>query len=176
MVKGYVVLVGAVAVERVVELVISNRHVRRARARGGVEAGASLYPAMVAMHSAFLAACVLEPWLLGRPWIPSLAVPMLVLLGVAFVLRNWSMATLGDRWSTRVICVPGDRLVASGPYRWVRHPNYAAIVIEFVALPLAHAAWLTAAVFSALNAVVLRKRIAIENDALARYCRAPEPR
>ncbi len=170
MVKGYAVLVGAVAAERVVELVISRRHVRRALARGGIEAGASLYPAIVAMHTAFLAACVLEPWLLRRPWIPSLAVPMLVLLGAAFALRNWTIATLGDRWTTRVICVPGDRLVGSGPYRWMRHPNYVAIVVELIALPMAHAAWLTAAVFTALNAAALRKRIAIENAALARYC------
>ncbi len=174
--KAYAVVVGAVAVERVVELAISRRHVRRARSRGGIEFGASLYPRMVAMHTAFLVACALEPWLLRRSWTPVLALPMLALLLVAVALRIWSIATLGERWSTRVICVPGDRLVASGPYRWARHPNYIAIVIEFLALPLMHTAWVTAGVFSALNAVVLRKRIAVENDALARHCVRPVPR
>ena len=176
MVTWYAGLVVLVAAARIVELKISADHVRRARARGGIEAGAGHYPMMVALHAGFLAACPIEAWLLDRRWIPALGFPMLGLLGGAFAVRCWAIATLGDRWSTRVICVPGDRLVASGPYRWMRHPNYVAVAVEFVALPLVHTAWLTAIVFSALNAIVLRTRIRIEHDALARYCKPASSR
>jgi methyltransferase len=175
MVTWYTGLILLVAVARLAELQISARHVRLARARGGIEAGASHYPAMVALHAGFLVACPAEAWLFDRPWIPALGVPMLGLLGGAFAVRGWAIAALGDRWSTRVICVPGDRLVSKGPYRWMRHPNYLAVGVEMFALPLVHTAWLTAVVFSALNALVLRERIRIENAALARYC-VPERR
>ena len=166
MVTCYAGLVALVAAARIVELRISADHVRRASARGGIEAGAGHYPVMVALHAAFLAACPIEAWLLHRRWIPALGVPMLGVLGGAYALRWWAIATLGDRWSTRVIWVPGDRLVTSGPYRWMRHPNYVAVVMEFAALPLVHTAWLTAVVFSAFNAMVLRTRIRAENAAL----------
>ncbi len=171
MVKTYAALVGLVAAARVAELVVSARHARRSRARGGVEEGASHYPIMVATHAGFLAACPLEVWLLKRPFIPALGMPMLALLAGAVALRYWSIATLGDRWCTRVIVVPGDQLVSAGPYRWLRHPNYTAVVVEFVALPLAHTAWMTAVGFSVLNAFVLRRRIATENRALAKWAR-----
>ncbi|MGE5358839.1 MAG: isoprenylcysteine carboxyl methyltransferase family protein [Bacteroidales bacterium] len=171
MVKAYFALVALVASARVAELVVSARHVRRSRARGGVELGARDYPAMVATHAAFLAACPLEVWWFGRPWIPALGVPMLCLVAAAFALRYWSIATLGDRWCTRVIVVPGDRLVRRGPYRWLRHPNYTAVVVEFVALPLVHTAWMTAIGFSALHAFVLHRRVTTENAALARWGR-----
>ena len=171
MVKAYAALVGIVAAARVAELVVSARHVPRSRVRAGIEAGASDYPMMVATHAGFLAACPLEVWLFRRPFIPALGVPMLALLVGAVAIRYWSIATLGDRWCTRVIVVPGDRLVSAGPYRWLRHPNYTAVVVEFVALPLVHTAWMTAVAFSALNAFVLRRRISAENAALARWAR-----
>jgi methyltransferase len=169
MVNAYVVLVGVVAAARLGELVVSARHVARSRARGGIEEGAGDYPAMVATHAAFLAACPLEVWWFGRPWIPGLGIPMLCLLAAAFTLRYWAIATLGDRWCTRVIVVPGDRVIRAGPYRWLRHPNYLAVVTEFVALPLVHTAWLTAVVFSAVHAVVLHRRITTENAALSKW-------
>ena len=167
-------LVGVVAVQRLVELRLSRRHVRLALARGGVEAGADTYRWMVALHAATLAASPLEVLLWRRPWIPALGVAMLAALAAAQLLRYWAIRTLGVRWMTRVVCVPGDRLVTRGPYRLMRHPNYVAVGVEFIALPLVHTAWVTAIASSLANALVLRRRIGIEEEALARYCRRPE--
>jgi len=163
----YTALIGLVACVRLVELAISRRHIARLKARGAVEVGRSHYPWMVAVHASFLVACVLEVWLLDRPWVPPLGVAMLVLLVGAAALRSWVIATLGDRWSTRVVFVPGEPPVLTGPFRWLRHPNYLAVVVEFLALPMVHTAWLTALVFSIANGLVLRARIAVEEAALA---------
>ena len=91
---------------------------------------------------------------------------LLLLLGVATALRYWTISTLGERWTTRVLVRPGMPLISGGPYRFLRHPNYLAVVIEIVALPLVHGAWLTAVVFSVANAVLLAVRIRAENAAL----------
>ena len=162
----FVALVALVAAQRLVELSVSRRNLERAVARGGVEYGGRLYPWMVATHAAFLAAGPVEVLLLERPWIPALGVPMAALLLLAQALRYWTIGALGGRWTTRVVLVPGDPLVVTGPYRWVRHPNYVAVAIEFIALPLVHAAWLTAAAFSLANAAVLWRRIRVEDAAL----------
>lgn len=165
----YTVAITFVILQRLAELVISRRNVRRLRARGGVEYGAAHYPWMVALHTAFLASCIAEPWFLDRPMRPLLAASMLVVLSIGMGLRAWTLATLGDRWTTRVMVVPGETPVTSGPYRWLRHPNYVAVVLEIVAIPMIHTAWLTAAVFSVLNAVMLRIRISVEERALTRH-------
>ena len=163
----YVVLVGATAVERLAELVVSARNARWSFARGGVESGRGHFPAMVALHSGLLVACVAEAALAGRPFLPWLGWPMLVLVLASQVLRWWCVATLGHRWNTRIIVVPGLPLVSGGPYRWVRHPNYVAVVVEGVALPLVHTCWVTALGFTALNLVLLaRFRIPAEDRAL----------
>ena len=166
----FVALVALVAVQRLLELRLSSRHVKQALARGGIESGARTYKNMVALHAAALSAAPLEVLWWHRPWIPFLAIPMLVLLVGAQVLRYWTIHTLGARWMTRVIWVRGDRLVSSGPYRLMRHPNYAAVCVELAALPLVHTAWLTALVATAANAAILRQRIAIEENALDRDC------
>jgi methyltransferase len=92
---------------------------------------------------------------------------MLVLVA-ATALRWWTLATLGERWTTRVLVVPGEELVRAGPYRWLRHPNYLVVVMEIAAIPLVHCAWLTAGVFSIANLVLLRERIRVEDEALSR--------
>jgi methyltransferase len=165
-VTWYLVLVAAVALERVAELVVSRRNAAWSLQRGGVEYGASHYPAMVVLHTALLAACLLEVLGAGRPFVPALGWPMLVVVVASQALRWWCITTLGHQWNTRVIVVPGLRLVARGPYRRLRHPNYIAVVAEGIALPLVHSAWLTAVCFTALNAVLLRVRISTENAAL----------
>ena len=164
---AYVVLVAAVALERVAELVVSTRNLRWSRARGGQEFGAGHYPFMVVLHSALLAACLLETGLLHRTFVPALAWSMLAVLVGTQALRWWCIATLGPRWNTRVVVVPGLPLVARGPYRWLPHPNYVAVVTEGVALPLIGSAWITALTFTVLNAFLLRVRIRTENAALA---------
>jgi methyltransferase len=163
----YTVLVAAIAAGRLIELRIAERHRRSLLARGGVEAGAGHYPWMVALHTAFLFACPLEVWLLDRPFIPALAAAMLALLLGAVALRWWVIATLGERWTTRILILPGAPPVTGGPYRVLRHPNYLAVVTEIAALPLVHTAWVTALAFSVLNLWLLRVRIRAEEEALA---------
>lgn len=164
----YVALVAATAVERLVELVVSTRNARWSFDRGGVESGRGHFPAMVALHSGLQVACVAEVVLADRPFLPWLGWPMLAVVVASQVLRWWCVTTLGTRWNTRIIIVPGLPLVAGGPYRWLRHPNYVAVVAEGVALPLVHTAWVTALCFTVLNAVLLlRFRIPAEERALA---------
>lgn len=164
---AYTALIGLVAAERLAELVVSNRNLRWSRQRGGIETGAGHYPAMVALHTGLLAGCLLEVWLLNRSFVPALGWPMLVVVIAAQALRWWCITTLGKQWNTRVVVVPGAPRVDRGPYRYLRHPNYVAVVAEGIALPLVHSTWLTAAVFSALNAVLLSVRIRSESRALA---------
>lgn len=162
----FVLLIVVVAVERVVELVISQRNIRWAKARGGHEVGGAHYPAMVALHVWLLVGSVLEVVVLGRAFLPWLGWPALIAVAVAQCLRWWCIATLGNQWNTRVVVVPGAGRVTSGPYRWLRHPNYVAVVLEGVCLPLVHTAWITATTFSIANAWVLRRRVTVENRAL----------
>lgn len=162
----YVLLIVVVAVERVAELVVSKRNWAWSREHGGTEFGAGHYPTMVALHTALLAGCVLEPILAHRPFIPTLGGPMLAIVVAAQVLRWWCITTLGTQWNTRVIVIPGAPRVTGGPYRFLSHPNYVAVIVEGFALPLVHTAWLTAIVFTGLNALLLAARINVENAAL----------
>nr|WP_210422680.1 isoprenylcysteine carboxyl methyltransferase family protein [Cryobacterium sp. BB307] len=165
-------MVVATGVERLVELVISKRNAERAFAAGGIEYGQKHFPWMVALHTGLLAACIAEAVLLDRPFIPALGWPMLVLVILSQALRYWCIAALGRQWNTRVIVVPGLHLVATGPYKWLRHPNYLAVVVEGFALPLVHTAWLTALTFTVLNAVLLLGfRIPTEERALGALAR-----
>ena len=164
----YLLLVVAVVLERLVELVITRRNLRWAREHGALEHGRDHYPWMVAVHASFLVACPTEVVVLDRPFLPWLGVPMLALLALAMTLRYWAIATLGPRWTTRVLVVPGLPAVTGGPYRWLRHPNYLAVAIEVAALPLIHTAWITALVWSTANGLVLRARIRSEEAALRR--------
>ena len=170
MVNAYLAFLALVGAERLFELRLSHRNAARALAQGGIEVGQSHFGWMRALHGAFLASCALEVLLLQRSFDARLALPMLALALAAQGLRYWAIATLGPRWNVRVIVVPGLPVVTSGPYRWLRHPNYAAVVIELVAIPLLHGAWLTALGFSALNAWLLRVRIREEERALAEHC------
>lgn len=163
-----VVVLAATAAERLVELVLSARHARWAFDRGGVERGRGHFPAMVALHTALLVAPVVEVVAADRPFLPWLGWPALAVVVAAQGLRWWCIATLGRQWNTRVIVVPGAPLVARGPYARLAHPNYVAVVLEGVALPLVHTAWLTALAFTLLNAVLLLGfRIPAEERALA---------
>lgn len=162
----YTGLLGLLAIERLFELRLSRRNAARAFARGGVETGAGHYRVMTALHTAFLLACLAEPWLLGRAFPGVVGLVALAGALAAQGLRYWAIATLGERWNTRVIVVPGAAPVTAGPYRFVRHPNYVAVVLELFCVPLVHGAWLTAAVFSLANLALLAVRIRAEEAAL----------
>ncbi|MFL6287005.1 MAG: isoprenylcysteine carboxyl methyltransferase family protein [Actinomycetes bacterium] len=164
--QWFVLLIAAVSVERIVELILSQRHVRWALERGGVEVGRGHYPAMVVLHVGLLVGSLVEVLLLGRAFYPWLGWPMLLGVICAQSLRWWCIRTLGPQWNTRVVVVPGARRVTTGPYRLLRHPNYLAVVVEGVCLPLVHTAWITASVFSLCNGFLLRVRVREEDRAL----------
>ena len=162
----YALAIGLLALERLAELVVARRNAAWSFARGGLEVGAGHYPLMVLLHSGFLLAAPAEVLFLDRP--APAAWPLLLALALLCQgLRWWCITTLGPRWNTRVIIVPGLAPITHGPYRHLRHPNYLAVVTELLVVPLLHGAWLTALVFSALNAALLAHRIRVEEAALA---------
>jgi methyltransferase len=163
----YYALLVVITVERVAEVVVSQRHATELLRRGGVEYGPGHFPVMVALHVALLAGCWAEPIALHRVFIPALGFPMLALVVAANTLRWWCIATLGPRWTARVIVLPGMPLIKAGPYRWFAHPNYVAVVIEGAALPLTGSAFITACTFTVLNAALLTFRVRCETQALA---------
>lgn len=162
----YTVLVGFVAVERLAELVVAKRNMAWSLERGGRESGFAHYPFMVVLHTGLLAGCLLEVWLGHRSFQAALGWPMLALVVGSQALRWWCICTLGRQWNTRIVVVPGMPRITEGPYRLLSHPNYVAVVVEGLALPLVHDAWLTAIVFSGLNAALLTVRIRAEDVAL----------
>lgn len=160
----YLCFLALIGAERLVELALSRRNAARALARGGREYGQAHFPWMVALHAAFLVSCVVESaW---RRFPGALGFVALVLVAGAQALRYWAVWSLADRWNARVIVVPGERPVEKGPYRFMRHPNYLAVILEIVAIPLVYGCWITALVFSAANAAMLRVRIRTEEAAL----------
>jgi methyltransferase len=163
----YVFLIAAVAVERLAELVVAQRNLAWSRERGGLEFGAGHYPVMVVLHTGLLVGCLAEVFTLHRPFLPWLGWPMLAVVVAAQVLRWWCIRTLGRQWNTRVVVIPGAARIGGGPYRLLPHPNYVAVIVEGIALPLVHTAWITAVVFTVLNAALLSARISSENAALA---------
>ena len=158
--------VGCVALQRLLELRLSRRNERLLRARGAIERGRGHYPLMVALHALWLLSMLIEGLLRG-PGLPALwPIPAALFLLVQ-PLRYWSIRSLGDCWNTRILVVPNAKLVARGPYRYLRHPNYVVVAVEVATFPLIFGAWVTALVFSVLNAALLFVRIREENRALA---------
>jgi len=162
----YFCFVGAVGVERIVELVVARRNAAWSIGQGGKEFGQGHYPVMVGMHTLLLIACVTVVGALHRPFIPWLGWPTVAIVLLSTIVRWRCVTVLGKRWNPRLIVIPGAALVTGGPYRWLRHPNYAAVAAEVAALPLVHTAWLTAIAFSIANALVLTVRIRAENAVL----------
>jgi methyltransferase len=162
----YYLLILAVGIERLVELLVAKRNAQWAFAHGGKEFGHNHYPAMVTIHAGLLAGCIIEVWTLHRPFMGWLGWPMLAVVALSQGLRWWCVTTLRRQWNTLVIVLPNAPLVRRGPYRWLHHPNYVAVVAEGLALPLVHAAWLTAIGFTLANALLLTVRIRVENAAL----------
>ncbi len=162
----FTLLVALVGLERLAELVVSQRNAAWSLRHGGVETGQRHYRVMVVLHTGLLVGALAEVWIRRPEFYPLLGWSMLAVVLLAQALRWWCIATLGRRWNTRVIVVPGMPLVDRGPYRWLRHPNYVAVVAEGVALPLVHTAWITAVTFTVVNAALLGVRIRVEDDAL----------
>jgi methyltransferase len=165
-VGAFLGLLALVAVLRGVELMISRRHQRILSARGVQKADDPDFCWMAGLHAGVLVGAAMEVVILKRPLVALLAVPAAVLFAAANVVRWWVIATLGEHWNVRVIDSVGMGVIDAGPYRWVRHPNYAAVFLELAALPMIHTAWLTASVGSALHVWVLARRLAVEETVL----------
>ena len=160
-----VAILGFATLQRLSELPIAAANTKRLIAAGGHEVAPRHYPAIVAVHALWLAALW---WLApGRPvhW------PFLTLFVLLQAGRMWTLRTLGERWTTRIIVVPGESMIARGPYRYVSHPNYVVVIGEIAVLPLIFGLWPVAAVFSVLNAAVLAVRVRAEERALREAAR-----
>lgn len=163
---AFLAFVGALLVERLVELRLSKSHAEKALARGGVEVGQRHFRVMALVHTLWFFAMGLELFLrapqFSSPW------GFFALGGalLAQALRWWAISALGEKWNVRVIVVPADAPMRTGPYRFLRHPNYLAVIVEIACVPLIHALWVTAVAFTLANAWVLRVRIREEEAAL----------
>ena len=162
-----ILILAIVTAQRLAELWISRRNSRRLLAEGAREYGSAHYPLIVGLHAVWLASL----WLLA-PGQPIFRVP-LFLFALLQMGRVWVIASLGRRWTTRIIVLPGAALVRRGPFRFLDHPNYAIVVLEIALLPLAFGLWALALAFTLLNAAVLTVRIRAENKALASAAAAP---
>ena len=155
------VILVLVTVQRLGELVLSRYNTSKLLARGAIEVGAGHYPLIVSVHAAWLIAL----WIWGRG--ESVNLVALAVFIALQGLRVWIIATLGARWTTRIIVLPGEPLVASGPYRYLSHPNYAVVAAEIATLPLALHLPMVALIFTGLNAAVLAIRLRVETRALS---------
>jgi methyltransferase len=158
----HIAILGFVTAQRLIELPIARANTARLLAAGGREVAPGHYPLIVALHATWLAS--LWWFALDRP----ISIPLLILFGLVELARIWVLRTLGPRWTTRIIVVPGEKLVARGPYRFISHPNYAVVVAELALLPMIFGLWQIAILFSVLNLIILSIRIRAENAALGR--------
>lgn len=167
MTAAYIALLALVGAGRLLELRISRRHQHELAARGVQKIAEPHFRWMVLLHGGVLAGAAVEVLWLHRPWMPPLAATMGVLFAFANALRWWVMRSLAGHWNVEVTPSAPLGVVTSGPYRWVRHPNYVAVVVELFSLPMIHTAWITASVAALANAEILRRRLRVEETALA---------
>ena len=169
----FVGFVAALALQRLFELRLSRRNERQMRQRGGREHAPETYRWIVSLHAAWFAAMLLEVFVGRRKFRPRLAALAFSVFAAGQALRLTAIRTLGWRWSTRIMTVPGPEgaPVRRGIYRYIRHPNYLGVELEILSAPLVHSAYLTSAVFGAANALLLRARIRREEQALDAYGR-----
>ena len=166
-VQLYFGLLALVAIGRVLELRRSRINQQKLFAAGGQKSPEPCYIWMVALHTGMLTGSALEVALLDRPWIPAIGFISLAFFLAANAARWWVIRTLGPRWNVQVVS-SSLGIVADGPYKWVRHPNYSAVFVEMLALPLIHSAWIVAGVGTALHILVLRNRVALEESVMMR--------
>ncbi len=163
-----VLVVAFIAGQRLFELVLARRNERRAWARGAIERGQNHYLLIVALHTLWLVSTLVEGLLRG-PELPVLWPVPLALFLLVQPLRYWAIFSLGESWNTKILVLPGEKPVRRGPYRYLDHPNYVVVVVEILTFPLIFGAWITALVFTVLNAAILSVRIREENRALSEF-------
>jgi methyltransferase len=164
--KAYIALLVLVGLGRLAELAISRHNQRKLESQGVRKIAEPHFRWMVATHAGVLISAAAEVLLLGRPLIPALAISMGILFLLANALRWWVILTLAEHWNVEVMASSRVGVVTSGPYKWVRHPNYVAVVAELFSLPMIHTAWITALIGSAADLVILRRRVQVEDAVL----------
>jgi methyltransferase len=179
--RWYTVFLAAVGLGRLIELHISRRHQRVLAVRGIVKVVEPHFRRMVLLHVGVLLASGLEVWLLRRPFRRALALPSGVIVVSTNALRWWVIRTMAGHWNVQVMNSLELGVVTDGPFRWIRHPNYAAVFLELTAIPLLHSAWLTALIGTFAHIWVLHRRIALEEavllaDPTYRAVMGPKPR
>ncbi|RDU36405.1 hypothetical protein DRW41_12785 [Neobacillus piezotolerans] len=161
----FIAFIGFVIIQRLVELMVARNNEKRMKQEGALEFGQAHYPWMVMMHAAFFLAFVLEVWIFKKGLSPIW--PLFLLLFIlAQAGRIWALSSLGKYWNTKIIVLPGAAIVKRGPYKFIRHPNYAIVTLELLVIPLLFQAYITAALFAVLNAIMLSVRIPAEEEAL----------
>ena len=162
----FIALLLAVAAMRIVELRISKRHQRDMTARGAAKAKDPIFRWMAAFHTLLLIGAAVEVVFLHRPFLSALAIPMIILFVIANAVRWWVIRTLGEHWNVEVMDSTRLGVITTGPFRYVRHPNYAAVFVEMIVLPLIHTAWITALVGAIAHVAVLTVRLSAEERVL----------
>ena len=163
----FTVIVVAVIVQRLVELRISNRHVATLMTQGGQVQSENLLSWVKLLQVSWWMAMLAEVWFLDRPFSPGVAALGLLMLGAGQGLRYLSMQALGPRWTLPIVTVPNQGAIATGPYRYLRHPNWLGVILEIAGLPLIHSAYGTASAFAIANAVIMQQRMQTEEQALS---------
>lgn len=164
---AFTCLIAGVAMQRLWEVRVSRRHEAQLRALGGVEAAPQQMRWMVLVHAFWLVSMLVEVWVLHRSTHGSVTLFALLVFGIGQALRLWAMRTLGTRWTVKILTLPASAPITSGPFRYLRHPNYLGVVLEIAALPLVHGAYLTSIVFSVCNGLLLYRRMRAEEAALS---------
>jgi methyltransferase len=162
----YLTLVGLAAVDRLAEMAYSRFNQRRMSQRGARKVHDPVFAGMVALHIGYLCAAPLEVWVLDRTFLPWLGFPAMAIFAAANALRVWAIRALSVHWNMQIVASQSLGAVETGPYRWIRHPNYVAVFFEVASLPLIHTAWLTASVATFAQVVLLRRRIDAEEQVL----------
>jgi methyltransferase len=165
--KLFLLFTALLVLQRLSELLVARKNESRVRHEGAIEYDRGGYKYIVAMHVAFFVSLISEYFFLGRSLSSHWPIPFAILIA-AQVLRYWAIASLGKYWNTKVLVVPGAPLINKGPYQYIRHPNYLAVVIEIAVIPLVFSCYITSVLFSILNLMVLRRRIGIEDSALSK--------
>jgi methyltransferase len=178
---AYLILLALVGIGRLAELRISRRNQRKLEKQGVRKVFEPHFRWLVLLHGGVLLAAALEVTLLHRPLIPALAIPMALLFVLSNLLRWWVVGTLAEHWNVEIMASARVGVVTSGPYRWVRHPNYVGVVAELISLPMMHTAWITALVGTLAYLELLRRRVPMEEEALLadatyRAIMGPKPR
>jgi methyltransferase len=163
---AYLGLLVAVALLRLLELRISKQHQKEMLGRGAARVAEPRFRWMVVLHTAVLIGSAVEVVFLHRPFLPMLGSSMLLVFLAANLVRWWVIRTLGEHWNVQIVDSTRLGVVTSGPFRFVRHPNYAAVFAEMIALPLIHTAWITAIVGTVAHAIVLKMRLSTEERVL----------